>query len=417
LGPTGIARVPSQSEVELVQVSSPPSPTEVVGCAAAAPFPVDDADISSERARERVAVNAGSVALLKSLSESFGPSGFERETATIVKEAGAKYSDEVLFDKLGSVIFRKRGKSDSPRILLAGHMDEVGFVVNGIEKECGYLTFSPLGGWFDQVLLGHRVTVRTKKGDVTGIIASKPPHLMSAEERDKVVKLDSMFIDIGATSKEEAEKGFGVRIGDPVAPLSEFIRVGRGTVVVGKALDDRIGTFVGLEVLKRLKVAKVQHPNTVFVAGTVQEEVGLRGAQTVASLVRPDVAFALEVDIAGDVPGIKPQEAPTRMGEGASILTFDTSMIPNQALKSFVIGTAEKEGIPHQLSTVKGGTDAGRFHLSQAGCPSIVLGVPTRHIHSHSAVADLSDIDSTVRLIVALLERLDAKTVEGFTRL
>ncbi|MDA4136139.1 MAG: M42 family metallopeptidase [Thaumarchaeota archaeon] len=362
-------------------------------------------------------VDADSFALLKSLSESFGPSGFERETASIVKEAGKKYSDEVSFDKLGSVVFKKRGKSDSPRILLAGHMDEVGFVVSGIEKESGYLTFSPLGGWFDQVLLGHRVTVRTKKGDVTGIIASKPPHLLSADERDKVVKLDSMFIDIGATSKEVAEKEFGVRIGDPVAPLSEFIEVKGKTVVMGKAFDDRIGTFVGLEVLKRLRVEKVQHPNTVFVAGTVQEEVGLRGAQTVANLISPDVAIALEVDIAGDVPGIRPQEAPTRMGKGVSILMFDTSMIPNQALKAFVIETAEKERIPHQLSMVKGGTDAGRFHMNATGCPSIVLGVPTRHIHSHSAVADLSDVDSAIRLVVALIKRLDAKTVESFTRL
>lgn len=362
-------------------------------------------------------VDADSFALLKSLSESFGPSGFERETASIVKEAGKKYSDEVSFDKLGSVVFKKRGKSDSPRILLAGHMDEVGFVVSGIERESGYLTFSPLGGWFDQVLLGHRVTVRTKKGDVVGIVASKPPHLLSADERDKVVKLDSMFIDIGATSKEVAEKEFGVRIGDPVAPLSEFIEVKGKTVVMGKAFDDRIGTFVGLEVLKRLRVEKIQHPNTVFVAGTVQEEVGLRGAQTVANLINPDVALALEVDIAGDVPGIRPQEAPTRMGKGVSILMFDTSMIPNQALKSFVIETAEKEKIPHQLSMVKGGTDAGRFHVNATGCPSIVLGVPTRHIHSHSAVADLSDIDSAVRLVVALIKGLDAKTVESFTRL
>jgi endoglucanase len=155
----------------------------------------------------------------------------------------------------------------------------------------------------------------------------------------------------------------------------------------------------------------------VFVAGTVQEEVGLRGAQTVANLVGPDVALALEVDIAGDVPGIRPQEAPTKMGKGVAILTFDTSMIPNQGLKSFVIETAEKERIPHQLSMVKGGTDAGRFHVNAAGCPSIVLSVPTRHIHSHSAVADLSDIDDAIRLVVALLRRLDTKTVESFTRL
>ena len=259
-------------------------------------------------------------------------------------------------------------------------------------------------------------TVRTRKGDVTGVIASKPPHLLSADERERVVKMDSMFIDIGATGKESAEKEFGVRIGDPIAPLSDFIRRGKN-IVMGKAFDDRIGTFVGLEVLKRMKTEKVQHPNTVFVAGTVQEEVGLRGAQTVANLVGPDVAFALEVDIAGDVPGIRPQDAPSKMGRGASVLTFDMSMIPNQGLKSLVIETAEKDRIPYQLSTVKGGTDAGRFTVNATGCPSIVLSVPTRHIHSHTAIADLADVDSVIRLVVALIKRLDARTVEGFTRL
>jgi endoglucanase len=358
-----------------------------------------------------------SIALLKELSESFGPSGFEREPAAIIKKAGEKFADEVSYDNLGSVIFKARGKSDSPKILLAGHIDEVGFVVTGIEKESGYLTFSALGGWFDQVLLGHRVTVRTKRGDVVGIIASKPPHLLSPDEREKVVKLDSMFIDIGASSREMAEKDFGVRIGDPVAPLSSFIMVKGKRVAMGKAFDDRIGAFVGLEVLRTLKTKKLQHPNTVFVAATVQEEVGLRGAQTVANLVEPDVAFALEVDIAGDVPGIRPNEAPSKMGKGPSILTFDATMIPNQGLKAFVIETAEAERIPYQLSVVtKGGTDAGRFHVSRAGCPSIVISVPTRHIHSHSAVADLSDIDNAVKLVLALIKRLDLKTVQGFVR-
>ncbi len=326
-------------------------------------------------------------------------------------------ADEVLFDKLGSVVFKANGRADSPRILLAGHMDEVGFVVTGIEKETGYLTFSPLGGWFDQVLLGHRVTVRTKKGDVVGVIASKPPHLLSPDEREKVVKLDSMFIDVGASSRDAAEKDLGVRIGDPVAPLSPFAIQRGDHVAMGKAFDDRIGTFVGLEVLRRLKSQRIQHPNCLFVAATVQEEVGLRGAQTVASLVEPDVAFALEVDIAGDVPGIRPNEAPSRMGKGPSILTFDATMIPNQALKSFVIETAEKERLPHQLSVVtKGGTDAGRFHVSKAGCPSLVISVPTRHIHSHTAVADLVDIDNAVKLVIAVVKKLDAKAVQRFVR-
>ena len=363
-------------------------------------------------------IDGASIGLLQELSESFGPSGFEREPARIVRKAGAKFADEVLYDKLGSVVFKVSGKAAAPKVLLAGHMDEVGFVVTGIEKESGYLTFAPLGGWFDQVLLGHRVTVRTRKGDVTGVIASKPPHLLSLDEREKVVKLDSMFIDVGAQSRETAERDLGVRVGDPVAPLSQFFVQKGGRVAVGKAFDDRVGTFVGLEVLKRVRSQRVQHPNCLYVAATVQEEVGLRGAQTVVNLVEPDVALALEVDIAGDVPGIKPNEAPARMGKGPSILTLDATMIPNQGFKSFVVDVAEKEKIPYQLSVVtRGGTDAGRFHISRAGCPSIVVGVPTRHIHSHSAVADLTDIDNAVKLVLALVKRLDSRTVKSFTEL
>ncbi len=298
-----------------------------------------------------------SLNLLKELSDSFGPSGFERETAGIVKREAQKYADEITFDKLGSVIAKKKGTADSPKILLAGHMDEVGFVVTGVDEHTGFVTFSQLGGWFDQVLLGHRVTIRTVHGDVPGVIAAKPPHLLSPEEREKVVKKDSMFIDVGSTNKEVTEKELGVRIGDPVAPQATFTMARGGKIAIGKAFDDRVGTFVGLEVLRTLKAEGSGHPNTVYVAGTVQEEVGLRGASTVGNLVEPDLAFALEVDIAGDVPGIKKNEAPTSMGKGPSVLAYDATMIPNQAFKQFVLDTAEKEGIPYQLSVVAAGGD------------------------------------------------------------
>lgn len=358
-----------------------------------------------------------SLGLLKELSEAFGPSGFEREPASIVKREGSRYADEMMYDKIGSVIMKKRGTSESPKILLAGHMDEVGFVVTGIDPLTGYLTFAPLGGWFDQVLLGHRVTVRTRKGDIVGVIAAKPPHLLTDEEREKVVKKENMFIDVGADSAATAIEELGVRVGDPAAPWTPFTMVRKNRVAIGKAFDDRVGTFVGLEVLRRISQEKIEHPNTLYVGGTVQEEVGLRGANTVASVVDADAAFALEVDIAGDVPGIKPSEAPTKLGKGPSMLTFDASMIPNQEFKRFVIETAEVEGIPLQLSIVtKGGTDAARFNLNKAGCPSIVVSVPTRHIHSHESIVDTKDIDSTVRLVVALLKRMDQKTVKSFTQ-
>lgn len=355
------------------------------------------------------------IKLLKSLCESFGPSGFEREPARIVKSSIRSYADEVTQDKLGSVIFKCRGEADRPRVLIAGHVDEVGFVVSGIDEKTGFLTFNPLGGWWDQVLLTQRVVIRTRKGDVPGVIAAKPPHLIPEEERKKVVEKTNMFIDVGVSSKEEAEE-MGIRIGDPVVPWSPFSVIRDGKVAMAKAFDDRIGAFIAMEVVRRLKEGRISHPNTVFGAATVQEEVGLRGASTVAHVVDPDVAIILEVDIAGDVPGIKPYEAPSKMGKGPSILTFDSSMIPNQPLKNFVIKTAEEIGIPYQLSQVaRGGTDAGRIHMSRAGCPSIVISVPTRHIHSHVGLLSLEDAENAIKLTLGLMKRFDSKLVESFT--
>lgn len=352
--------------------------------------------------------------VLKMMTESFGPSGFEKETIKIIKNYMMPYSDNVLTDKLGSIVFVTKGLSDRPRILLAGHVDEVGFVVSGIDEKTGFLSFNPLGGWWDQVLLSQRVIVRTEKGDLYGVIAAKPPHLLTEEERRKIVEARSMHIDIGATSGEEARE-MGVKIGDPIVPWSPFMLIRDGKVAIGKAFDDRIGAFVMMEVIRRIKEDKIIHPNTVYGAATVQEEVGARGAQTVAHVVDPDVAIVIEVDIAGDVPGVGVTEAPAKMGKGPSLVTYDSSMIPNQPLKEFVIKTAKKAGIPLQLSLVaRGGTDAGKIHISRAGCPSVVIGIPTRHIHSHVGMLSLEDVENAVKLVLELVKNLDIDTVNGF---
>jgi putative aminopeptidase FrvX len=353
---------------------------------------------------------------MKEMMEAFGPSGFEREVNSLFKRHMMSYADEVITDKLGSIGFVVRGSSDRPRVLVTGHTDEVGFIVSSVTEE-GYLTFNQLGGWFDQVLLGQRVVIRGSKGDVHGIIASKPPHILTEEERKKVVEKKDMFIDIGATSKQEAED-CGVKVGDPAVPYSTFQLIQNEKVAMGKAFDDRIGAFVFSEAMKRMRSQKAEHANTFYGVATVQEEVGLRGAQTIAHVVDPDVAIILEVDIAGDVPGIKPQDAQAKMGKGPSLLTFDAGMIPNQPFKEWVIEVAKQCQIPLQLSQMKGGrTDGAPIHMSRAGCPTVVIGVPTRHIHSHSGLLSLRDTENTVRLVIELVKRLDAKTVEGFTAL
>lgn len=366
---------------------------------------------------------------LEKLSNSFGPSGFEREPIKITKEYISSYSDEIHFDKLGSMLFTKKGSADKPVILLPGHIDEVGFVISGI-NDSGFLTFNPIGGWFDQVLLGQRVMIRTRSGDLQGVISAKPPHLLTAEERTKVVLKSKMFIDIGCSNKKEAEV-MGIRIGDPVIPVSLFstfqktvfetkegkeVESGIMEIAMGKAFDDRVGVFIAAEVLRRLKEENIDHPNTIIGAATTQEEVGLRGARTTAWMAEPDVNITLEVDISGDVPGVEPQQAPAVMGKGPGILTFDSSLIPNQPLKELIIDTAEKNKIPYQLSQVAGGgTDAGMIHLSRSGCPSIVIGIPTRHIHSHVGLISLNDIEHGIQLVLETVKLLDRDVVESFT--
>lgn len=336
-----------------------------------------------------------------------------------------QYCDRVYNDKLGNMMFEKIGQMDGPTVLVAGHVDECGFIITGVNAQ-GYISFSQLGGWFDQVLLGQRVLVHTRKGVVRGIIACKPPHLMEPEEAKKVVTKDKMFIDVGASNKDEAQ-AMGIRLGDAVTPDSKFYTIekeafkdgksiGKRTIAFGKAFDNRVGAFAAVELIKRLKKGNIKHPNHLVSAATVQEEVGLRGAKTVTASVQPDVAIVLDVDIAGDVPGIDPLQAPARMGEGISITVYDGTMIPNQPLKELVIGICEKKKIPHQLAyVIRGGTDGGFIHTAMTGVPTIVIGVPTRHIHSHIGAFDLADLDSCMRLVVELVKALDRRTVDSLS--
>lgn len=352
------------------------------------------------------------VGFLEQISNAFGPSGFESEPLKIVKQY-VQFADEIRIDKLGSLMYTLQGSADKPKIVLPGHIDEVGFCVSGISD--AYIKFVDIGGWFDQSLLAHRVCIRTHKGDVLGVIAAKPPHLISPEDRKKVIEMKDMFIDVGCTSSEEIEQ-LGIRIGDPIAPVSKFTLLHNNQVAMAKALDDRIGVCVAAITCKKLKEEGITHPNLIIGAATTQEEVGTRGARTMAWIADPDIAIVCETAIAGDLPGMKDLIPPTKMSKGVAIYTYDRSMIPNQALKKFVIETAETCEIPYQLTlSATGGTDGGAIHVLRGGCPSIVLGIPTRNIHSENGIFSLSDLDGTVQLIVELVKRLDWETVQSFT--
>jgi putative aminopeptidase FrvX len=348
--------------------------------------------------------------LLKTVTEAHGIPGYETEVRAVLRELMEPLG-EVSQDKLGSLICRQPG--DGPKVMLAGHMDEIGFMAHHITDE-GFIKFVQLGGWWDQVLLGQRVIIKTRQGDVLGVIGAKPPHLLDAEERDKVVKKKDMFIDIGASSREEVEAA-GVRLGDPIVPDSQFAVLANGKTYLSKAFDDRIGCALVVDVLRHF--AANDHPNDLYGVATVMEEVGLRGATTSARAVDPDVAIILESDIAGDVPGIKDEESHIKMGGGPTVLIYDARMIPNLALRDLVIDIAGELDIPLQFSSIQGGaTDGAAIHLHGTGVPTVVIAVAARHIHSHGAIIHRDDYDRAVQLLRTLVARLDQDTVAGLTR-
>lgn len=367
---------------------------------------------------------------LKKMCDTFGPSGHETAVQKIVRDYGQQYADEISYDRMGSVILKKG--SDGPKIMMAGHGDEIGFVIKEIDDN-GFLKISNLGGWWSQTLLTQEILIRPFKGgeDIIGVIGAKPPHILKAEERNKVVQMSDMFVDIGCASAEEV-KALGIRVGDPAVPLSFFrtekrtrIEKKEGseektkrevTIGVARNFDNRIGVFIAVEALRRLKDEGVNHPNTIYSVSTTQEEVGLRGARTAAHVIQPDIGIALDVDVSGDVPGAS--DLIQKMGKGVVISAGDSSMIPNPRLRKFAIEVAEENDIKWQDGFLTGGgTDAGIIHITGAGAPSLFLGIATRHIHSHHAILDLDDVENAIKLVVAMVKKLDKETVDSFTSL
>ncbi|MGP4062532.1 M42 family metallopeptidase [Halobacillus litoralis] len=350
--------------------------------------------------------------MLKDLTDAKGVPGNEREARDVMKQYITPYADEVFTDNLGSLIAKKVGNKKGPSIMVAGHLDEVGFMVTRIDDN-GYIYFQTVGGWWSQVMLAQRVTIMTRNGDLTGVIGSKPPHILPPEQRKKAVDIKDMFIDIGASSKEEALE-FGVKPGDSVVPYFEFTQMKNEKMLLAKAWDNRIGCAIAIEVLKQLKGEK--HPNIVYGVGTVQEEVGLRGARTSANMINPDIAFGVDVGIAGDTPGVSDKDASSKMGDGPQIILYDASMISHKGLRDFVTDTADEREIPYQFDSLAGGgTDSGAIHLSHDGVPALSITIATRYIHSHAAMLHRDDFENAVRLIVEVIKGMDADTVQRIT--
>jgi putative aminopeptidase FrvX len=343
-----------------------------------------------------------SLELLEKLSQLDGVPGCEQDVRAFIRER-LEGVGEFETDNLGSLVCKKVGKSESPRIILPAHMDEIGFMVKDITDQ-GYLKFTALGGWLDQTMLGHVVSVKTRKGAHVGVIGCIPPHLMPRDERDKLIKRAKMFIDVGAPDKKYATEQMGIRIGDAIVPSEPFRVIGDGKHLLSKAWDNRIGCAVLIDVMQALR--KTTHPNTVYGVGTTQEEVGTRGAETAADVVNPDFCIVLDVGLATDMPGIE-GEVKVEFGKGPIIYVMDAGTIGHRRFNDFVFDLADKKKMPYQLSVMEGGaTDARSIGLHGRGVPSLLLGFPARYIHSHAGLVHTDDYDASVKLVLEIVKAL-----------
>lgn len=347
--------------------------------------------------------------MLKELTDANGIAGNERQPREVMRKYIKPFADKIETDNLGSLIAEKVGDANGPKIMVAGHLDEVGFMVTQIDDR-GFVKFQTVGGWWGQVMLSQRVTITTRKSEeIIGVIGSKPPHILPAEVRNKPVDVKDMFIDIGATSKEEV-LSWGVLPGDMITPYFEFNVMKNDKLLLAKAWDNRIGCAIAIDVLRALK--DEQHPNIVYGVGNVQEEVGLRGAKTSTFKIQPDIGFSVDVGIAGDTPGITAKESTSKIGAGPQIIIYDASMVSHKGLRDFVVDIAEEHNIPYQFDAMSGGgTDAGSIHLTANGVPALAIGIATRYIHSHAGILHRDDYENAVKLIVEVIKKLDRDTV------
>lgn len=339
---------------------------------------------------------------LKQLVEAPSPSGFEQPVQKIVREQMMKFADEVKTDVHGNVI-GIRNPRGSPRLMLAGHCDEIGFMIRYIDKD-GFIFFSSIGGIDAHIVPGKRVKIHTRNGPVLGVVGKKPIHIMEQEERKKVVKLSEQWIDIGVKDKKEAEKL--VSVGDPIT-FTEGLERLQGELVSSRGFDDKMGTFVVCEVLK--EIADKPLEAAIFAASTVQEEVGLRGARTAAYFINPQVGIAVDVGVASDFPEVdKKKEGEIRIGEGA-ILYRGANINPKVA--ELLMTIAQEENIPYQLSGEAKATptDANVIQISRAGVAAGLVSVPLRYLHTPVEVLSLRDLENVVKLLSAFVQRLNGK--------
>lgn len=350
-------------------------------------------------------MEATTLKMFQTLTELQGAPGDEKRVRDYMKEQLTPYADEMIYDNLGSVFGVKHG--EGPRVMVAGHMDEVGFMVTQITKN-GMIRFQPLGGWWNQVMLAQRVQIMTKNGAITGVIGSIPPHLLTPEQRKKPIEIKNMLIDIGADDQADALE-IGVTPGDTIVPICPFTPMANEKKILAKAWDNRYGCGLAIELMK--EVANETLPNQLYSGATVQEEVGLRGASTAAHLIQPDIFYALDASPANDMSGNKEEFG--QLGKGALLRIFDRTMITHRGMREFILDTAATHDIPYQYFVSQGGTDAGRVHTENDGIPSAVIGICSRYIHTSSSIIHVDDYAAAKELLIKLVKATDQSTVDA----
>src|SRR5690625_3976783 len=341
--------------------------------------------------------------MFKELTELQAVPRDERLDREFMQQAMEPYADTGIHDNLGGIFGVKHG--ERPRVMVAGHMDEVGFMVTQITDN-GMLRFQPLGGWWNQVLLAQRVQIMTEDGPIPGVIGSIPPHNLTPEQRKKPMEIKNMLIDIGADDKEDAEK-IGVRPGQSIVPVCPFTPMANEKKILAKAWDNRYGCGLAIELLK--EVHNENLPNTLYSGATVQEEVGLRGAQVAANMIQPDVFYALDASPANDMSGDKNEFC--QLGKGALLRIFDRKMITHRGIREFILYTVDSNDIPYQYFIIQGGTDEGRVHIANDRVPSAVIGICSRYIHTSSSIIHVDDYAAAKELLVNLVKNTDETTV------
>ena len=336
--------------------------------------------------------------LLKSICEAPGIPSREEIVRGVIKDAMAPLVDSIHVDAMGNVIGHKKGTGKGPKVLIAAHMDEIGFIVRHIDDK-GFIRLQPLGGFDARVLVAQRVLVHGFAGEtLRGVLqpGTRPAHLLTDAERGKPVSLDDLFIDLGMSADEVRSK---VELGDPITMDRTCERIGKR--VISKSLDDRLLVYVMLEALRHLG----HHECDIYAVATVQEEIGLRGATPAAYAINPDIAIALDITIAGDIPGGTADQQITQLGAGTAIKIMDSSLVCHPKLVRHFRDIAEQHNIKYQLEILgRGGTDAGGMQRVRGGIPSFTLSVPTRYVHTVNEMADVDDINASVEILARWLE-------------